>query len=78
MEAAGVTINADKCKFHQSSIKFLGHIIDQEGVRLDPERITALLGMRAPTDIPELRRFMGMANQLGKFSPNLATISQPL
>lgn len=78
LEAAGVTLNADKCKFHQSSIKFLGHIIDREGVRPDPERITALLSMRAPTDVPELRRFMGMANQLGKFSPNLATISQPL
>ena len=34
--------------------------------------------MRAPTTIPELRRFMGIVNQLGKFTPNLANLTQPL
>ena len=34
--------------------------------------------MSPPTNVPELRRFLGMANQLGKFTPNLAEITQPL
>ena len=34
--------------------------------------------MEAPKDLTQLRRFMGMANQLGKFTPNLSTLSQPL
>ncbi len=34
--------------------------------------------MEAPSNVPELRRFLGMANHLGKFSPRLAQISQPL
>ena len=34
--------------------------------------------MAAPTNVSELRRFMGMTNQLGKFSPNLANLTQPL
>ena len=34
--------------------------------------------MSPPTNISELRRFMGMVNQLGKFSPNLTNLSQPL
>ena len=34
--------------------------------------------MNHPTSVPELRRFMGMVNQLGKFSPNLAELTQPL
>lgn len=33
---------------------------------------------KPPTNIPELRRFMGMINQFGKFSPNLAELTQPL
>ena len=38
----------------------------------------ALREMDPPTNMSELQRFMGMANQLGKFSPRLAEISQPL
>ena len=34
--------------------------------------------MDAPTNLSDLRRFLGMANQLGKFSPRLAEITQPL
>ena len=34
--------------------------------------------MSSPTSVSELRRFLGMANQLGKFTPNLAQITQPL
>ena len=78
LETAGVTLNADKCKFRQSSIQFLGHVIDEKGVCPDQEKVSAILKLKAPTNTTELRRFMGMVNQLGKFSPNLATITQPL
>ena len=42
------------------------------------DKLSAILQMKAPTNVPELCRFMGMVNQFGKFSPSLATISQPL
>ena len=78
LQTAGVTFNADKCLFSQTSIHFLGHVIDKNGVHPDPERLTALRNMEAPKDLTQLRRLMGMANQLGKFTPNLSTLSQPL
>ena len=59
-------------------MKFLGHLIDARGIRADPQKTSAILEMEPPHNITELRRFMGMANQLGKFSPRLAEISQPL
>lgn len=34
--------------------------------------------MKAPANVTELRRFLGMANQLGKFTPHLSELSQPL
>ena len=68
-EAAGVTLNADKCEFTKTSITFLGHKIDQTGIKADPEKTKAIRNMRAPITVPELRRFMGMVNQLGKFTP---------
>ena len=78
LEAAGVTLNREKCEFHKRQIKFLGHVIDQDGVRPDPDKLSAILEMDAPTNLTQLRRFMGMVNQLGKFSRNCAEISQPL
>ena len=59
-------------------IQFLGHIIDKNGITADPSKVTAITEMKTPENISELRRFLGMANQLGKFTPRLATITQPL
>ena len=78
VEAAGVTLNREKCEFSQTKLVFLGHLIDNEGIRPDPEKTTAITQMQAPTNVPELRRFLGMVNQLGKFSSNLAELTQPL
>ena len=75
---AGVTLNRDKCLFGQEKITFLGHVIDKTGISPDPGKVCAILQMKEPTSITEVRRFMGMVNQLGKFSSRLATISQPL
>ena len=78
IKAAGATINPEKCEFGKTSLKFLSHIINQEGIRADPDKTAAIQGMKPHTAVPELRRFMGMVNQLGKFTPNLAQLTQPL
>ena len=77
-QSARVTLNKDKCLFGQDRLTFLGHVIDKNGISADPDKMTALTKMKSPDNVSELRRFLGMANQLGKFSPNLATITQPL
>ena len=68
IEEAGVTLNESKCQFGNTRIQFLGHVIDENGISADPEKVSALVQMKSPENISELRRFMGMANQLGKFS----------
>ena len=78
IQSAGATLNKDKCQFGKSSIKFLGHVIDGNGIRADPDKTSAILKMNPPSNVSELRRFMGMINQFGKFSPNLAELTQPL
>lgn len=75
---AGVTLNEAKYELSTKSITFLGHITDATGIRDDPEKTSAIDKMSRPNNVPELRRFMGMLNHLGKFSPNLASITQPL
>ena len=68
LETAGVMLNKDKCSFGQESLKFLGHVIDKEGIRPDPDKTAAIWDMPAPQNISDLRRFMGMVTQLGKFT----------
>ena len=50
LQTAGVTLN-DKCKFAQTTIKFLGHIVDQEGVQADPEKVSAINLFELPKDV---------------------------
>ena len=78
LEKVGVTLNFQKCQFLQESIKFLGHVIDKNGIHADPEKTTAISNMKPPQSISDLRRFMGLVNQLGKFSSRIAEISQPV
>ena len=78
LETVRVTFNRVKCAFRQSSVKFLGHLIGQDGVRADPEKTSAICDMATPQSVSDLRRFLGMVNQLGKFSPRVSELTQPL
>ena len=78
IESAGGTLNKDKCEFSKETLTFLGHVVGKQGVSSDPDKTRAIVEMEQPKTLKDLRRFMGMANQLGKFSPNLAECSQPL
>ena len=78
LEQAGLTLNQEKCRFSQSQVKFLGQVVDQSGIRPDPEKIQAIQSVRPPNNVGDVRRFLGMVNHLSKFSPNLAEKSKPL
>ena len=77
LQEAGLTLNS-KCEFSKQKIRFLGHIIDHKGLQADPQKTSAIAEFPAPTNITELQRFMGMVNQLGKFIPGLAEMTEPM
>ena len=78
VQTVGVTLNAEKCRLNKPSLKVLGHWIDKHGVRADTEKTAAICQMTPPHSVSDMRRFIGMVNQRGKFSPNIAEISKPL
>ena len=53
-------------------------MIDAKGIRADPGKRAAIRDLERPTNVSEIRTFMGMVNQRGKYSRNIAEISQPL
>lgn len=78
LEAAGLTLNREKCEFSQSEVKFLGQMVDKNGVRPDKAKVRAIQEVSKPKNVSDVRRFLGMVNQLGKFSPNLAEKTRPI
>jgi len=54
----GFHLRADKCQFFLQTIKYLGFIFDEQGRRPDPNNITAIQSLAAPTDVSELRAFL--------------------
>ena len=82
IKASGVTLNKDKCQFSRSTIKFLGHItgyiIDGTGIHPGPDKLQAIMEMKSPANVTEVRRFLGMVYQMSKFAPNLADKAKPL
>ena len=75
---AEFTLNPVKCQFSQRRVHFLGQVIDEHGVRPDPEKISAIRNVREPTCVSDVRCFLEMLNQMSKFSPNLAETTKPL
>jgi len=69
---AGVTLNLDKCQFSTDRVKFLGHIISCRGIEADPEKLQAIANLLPPQNMQGVRTFLGMVNQLSKFSEHLA------
>ena len=74
----GVRVNRTKCRFLKSSVNFLGHRIDAEGIHPLQEKLSAILQAPAPKSVQELRSFLGLINYYGKFIPNAASILAPL
>lgn len=74
----GLTLNKDKCEFGTKRIKFLGHILTEQGVEVDPEKVQAIDRLQMPSNKTELQRLLGMVTYLAKFIPNLSEITQPL
>lgn len=68
----GLKLKKEKCDFFVKKVKYLGYIIDPEGIHADPDKIKPILDMTPPKDVSELRSFIGMINFYSRFIKNLS------
>ncbi len=78
LKEVNISAKAAKTYFGYSRIKALGHIIGEGQVKPDPKLIEKLIQYPVPTNIRQLRRFLGLTNYFRKFIPNLAKVVTPL
>ncbi|GFS96554.1 retrovirus-related Pol polyprotein from transposon 412 [Trichonephila clavipes] len=75
---ANLKLNPSKCKFFQKEVNYLGHIISAEGVRTDPEKVSAVKNWKRPENLRELRSFLGLCTYYRKFVKGFSNIARPL
>ena len=75
---AGLHIKKDKCTFLSSSVTYLGHKIDSEGLHPLPSKVRAVMEAPCPSNPKQLKAYLGLITYYAKFLPNLSSLLTPL
>jgi hypothetical protein len=71
-------IKLSKCSFAKRTIDYLGHVISENGVAIDPAKISAIQNWSSPENVKQLRSFLGLAGHYRKFVRHFGIICKPL
>ena len=78
LRSHGLKIKPSKCQFFHKEVKYLGHIVSGEGVKVDPDKIAVIKDWKTPESEKELRSFLGLAGYYRKFIKGFSQIASPL
>uniref|UniRef100_A0A8C6WE53 ribonuclease H n=1 Tax=Neogobius melanostomus TaxID=47308 RepID=A0A8C6WE53_9GOBI len=78
LQEAGLRLKRNKCAFMEREGEFLGHKVDASGLHPLPNKVMAIEQAPAPTNVTELKSYLGLLNYYNRFLPNLSTLLAPL
>lgn len=78
LEEAGLLLKRLKCSFLLPSVEYLGYKISKKGLQPIEDKVKAIHKAPAPTDVSQLKSFLGLVNYYVKFLPDLSTVLMPL
>ena len=78
LAAAGLKLKPSKCRFIRQEVEYLGHVLTPNGLKPNPERVTAVTNFPIPQSVREVRQFLGLASYYRRFVQGFAKIAQPL
>ena len=73
-----IKLNKEKAQLHRKEVPFMGHVITNEGLKADPEKLRAVLKMPTPSDVAGVQQFISFTNYLSTFLPKLSEECEPL
>ncbi|XP_029717333.2 uncharacterized protein K02A2.6-like [Aedes albopictus] len=73
-----ITVNMDKSEIGKKAVDFMGHTLSAKGISPMNNKVSAIQTFRRPSNVAEMRSFLGLVNYVGKFIPNLSSLSAPL
>ena len=74
----GLRLNRDKSTFAKTEINILGTIVSYKSAKPDPGKTSVIHGFRKPSNVAEIRSFIGLTEFYGRFIPRLLTLWEPL
>lgn len=78
LNEANLKLNGAKCSWFAQEISLLGHIINSNGIAMDPQKIETIQSMLPPQNVKQVQQFLGMVNYYRRFIKDFAKIAQPL
>ena len=78
LDKAGLRAWKEKCQFFVPSVSYLGHKIDGEGLHPLPDKVQAIQEAPSPTNVQELKAYLGLLTYYTRFLPNMSTVLSPL
>ena len=67
-----------KCEFWLERVVFLGHVVTAQGIEVDPNKVEVVLNWSRPTNISEVRSFLGLAGYYKRFIEGFSKLARPL
>jgi len=71
-------VKLSKCEFWLNEVVFLGHVISEKGISVDPKKIEAVLKWERPTNVTKIHNFLGLAGYYRRFIEGFSTIASPM
>ena len=78
LNKVNLKLSLEKSKFFQKEVKFLGHLVSEEGIKPDPKKVEAVRDFPVPINLKELRGFLGLASYYRKFIEKFSSLAKPL
>lgn len=78
LRAANLKINLDKTHFLRREVAYLGHIVTPDGVKPNPDKISAIQNYPIPSTQKDIKSFLGLLGYYRKFIPNFAHLTKPM
>ncbi|GKC00700.1 putative reverse transcriptase domain-containing protein [Tanacetum coccineum] len=67
-----------KCEFWLKEVQFLGHVVNRDGIHVDPSKVESVKNWKTPESSTEIRSFLGLAGYYQRFIENFSKIAKPL
>ena len=78
LKETGLTLNEDKCEFRLPRLTFFGHEVTRTGIEPSEEKVAAIRQAGPPQNASEARSFLGLAQFVSKFVPDMSSIAEPI
>ena len=78
LKQAGLKLKQSKCELFRQELIYLGHVVSKNGIQTDPKKVEAIHMWPVPTNVTEVRSFLGFTNYYWRFIKKYAHVAKPL